>query len=136
MTMENGMDENGADENVEVGAMAEALATGLVVMVAESGEDMELDDNDRVDMAELLDATVEVVVASEAGQQVPEPALEVVAGFLNENPELADHAIEMGSVILSEFGGEAAPPDAGPPEGGPPEGPPEGEPPPEEDEET
>ena len=96
----------------ETGAIATAVATGVVKMVEDASESVEITDEERLDMEELVGALVEVAVAVEAGAD-PGMAGEIVAEFLETNPEIADAAGAIGAALLDEAeggGGNEAPP--------------------------
>lgn len=98
-----------AEENVELGALSEAVATGIIAMANDVSDQVEFTEADRLDMAELVDALVEVAAAVEEGAATPAAAGAVVTSFLEENPEIADVAAEVGAALLAETPEEEVP---------------------------
>ena len=123
---------NMAEPNVELGAISEAIGTGIIAMAEEYSGEVEFTEDDRLDMAEFVNAVVEVAVAVEQGDSNLGDAGAVVEDFLANNPELADVAAQVGAALLSGDAGDGA--EGGPPpdDGGESEPPPEEEPPDEE----
>ena len=115
-----------AEEGVELGALAESVATGIIVMAEEVSGEVEFTEEDRMDMEELVDALVEVAVVAAEGGGDYGVAGQVVTEFLEANPEIANVAAEVGAALLAEGedgGDEEASDPAGDGNGGPPTGP-------------
>ena len=107
----------------ELGAVSEAIATGLVALAEEFSPDLEITAEEEGELTAMVDAMIDVSVAVEEGAPLGEAGA-IVVEFLEQNPDVANAAAEIGAALLSEGGGDGEPEGGDEDSGGPP-GPPD-----------